>query len=257
MASFPLGRTAVYVGADEAGPISLYNAGAGTVYYKSTPDVSASSFDGQLAATRSIGLSSGVWAVTDTSAIVTVADVDTRAADWPLLISPPWPPMVGAAPGAPGANVARFVRALVPVTGIMVDVTYYIGASSGNCILMAYDVGEASPGNYTKLWDSGSLPVGTVNTWQSASPGIPVKRGQQVMLGVMFDNGTATLGRGSLNLVNAAASQLPANFIPDSGSNSAKLNAQRTFGGFSADTTIPEANMVQNTTNNILFARVA
>lgn len=119
-------------------------------------------------------------------------------------------PFISTASTAPGANNGRFMRIVIPRSGTLSSFTWYIGASSGNYKALIYDVGAASAGNYSQLYASGSTAVGTIDTWQTPlNPALAVTKGQHIMVGLVFDNGTATFGR-NVAPGSAAMASLPA-----------------------------------------------
>lgn len=166
-------------------------------------------------------------------------------------------PSVQAAAATPGSLAARFSRVIVPRSGLIRDFSYWVGASSGNVIAMIYDVGQADPTKYTKLWDSGSVAVGAVNTWQTpGDPGLRVIRGTHLIFGVVFDNATAAYGRGVAYALSAA-SRLPANFLPDGGAGDRRLAGALTLGSFAAPANITLASLGGNGHSVMAIARMA
>jgi hypothetical protein len=166
-------------------------------------------------------------------------------------------PAVQAAAAAPGNLAARFSHVIAPRSGLIRDFNYWVAASSGNAIGMIYDVGQADPTLYTKLWDSGSVAVGAANAWQTlGNPGLRVMRGTHLMFGIVFDNATAAYGRG-VAFALAASSRLPASFLPDGGAADRRLTGAVTLGSFAAPANITLASMAANGHTVMAIARMA
>lgn len=175
-------------------------------------------------------------------------------------------PLISTIPSAISAvaaiNRMTLLRCVIPKTGFLRDITVYVGASSGNYIGAVYDVGEASGTNsITELWDSGSVVVGAANGWRViGDPNLAVTAGQNVYLGMIVDNITATFGRISGgNSPNGWGAPLPASFLPTPGGQPAKLAASFTAGSFAAPTPIADATLANpgTTVMPILIARVS
>lgn len=162
------------------------------------------------------------------------------APQWPNLIAPYDPHLISGVSNLSAANNLFLTRVIVPQAGTLRDISAYIGASSGNVIAAVYDDGTANPGSHTKIWDSGSHAAGTANTWQIfGSTILSVTAGQHLMLGIMADNTTVSFGR--ITAVNAAAVQLPNNFIPAPGGAPPILNGFEAEGSFAAPATVSTA----------------
>lgn len=172
-------------------------------------------------------------------------------------ISPP-PSTVSA---MAAANRLTLLRCLIPKTGILHDVSIWVGTSSGNYLAGVYDVGEASgTGSITELWDSGSQPVGAANGWRIiGDPNLAVTAGQNIYLGFMADNITATFGRVTGGNSPSAWGPLPSTFLTQPGGMSAKLASSFLAGGFAMPTPIADATVANPGTNILayLIARVS
>src|SRR5438552_3585640 len=93
-----------------------------------------------------------------------------------------------------GANEIHMVRFICPQSGTLHDVGVFVNTSSGNVSLAVYDTGDATPNVLTRLATSGAVATGAANSWQTFDPAIAVTQGQQIMLALSCDNGTATFG---------------------------------------------------------------
>jgi hypothetical protein len=146
-------------------------------------------------------------------------------------------------------------RLICPAAGVLHDLAWQIFVSSGNVAVAIYDTGDASAGNRTLLWSSGSLACGPTNSWQTADPALTVLAGQQLDAFLMFDNATASVGRISLNAQNE---QLPASFNPVPGGASPKLAfTVATLGSLTAwGATIAEGNVLLNSSAVLLTGRI-
>lgn len=157
------------------------------------------------------------------------------------------------------ANQVKATRVIVPRSGFLRDVSLFVGTTGGNCMLMAYDTGDASPGNRTLLGQSGSVVVVGNNQWQTWDPGagvLPVTAGQEIDLAFMFDSALPAIGRAP-SLFAPAAAQLPANFIVASGGALPKLAWTFAAGAFAAPASIAEASCAATNTPPLMIARVA
>lgn len=127
-------------------------------------------------------------------------------------------PFISTVGAAPGSNIFRGMRIIIPKAGNITVAHWYIGVSSGNYKFIIFDTGQASAGNYTVLYVSGSTAVGTADTWSNAlNPNLAVTKGQHIMAGIVFDNVTASFGRFFAPDSNARAA-LPPGFGPAPGS---------------------------------------
>lgn len=196
-------------------------------------------------------VSSGSFSRTSTDSLYTP--------QWPNIVSPPgasFPAVFGT--GTPLAVFTpRGVRVIVPKAGTLHDIAWWVTAQSGNMAAAIYDTGDASAGNRTLLYSTGSIAVGAIG-WQTVDPALTVTAGQQLDFFIMADNTTAAFAKYSVGLANTA--QLPTGFAPAAGGASPKLMFQSpSVANLTAWTTpLAEANVTTtNTTTPILFARVA
>lgn len=125
---------------------------------------------------------------------------------------------------------AVLARSVIPVTGILRDITVFNGALvAGNHNVAIYDTGQAEKEVYTPLWESGVVAAAGENKPQViGSPVLSVVAGQQIMMAVMNDSITHKFGQ----VQTAGKSgwfQLPGNFIPTGGGTSPKLAGEHTF----------------------------
>ena len=159
----------------------------------------------------------------------------------PGLLAPFDPRLISAAGGTGLTNRILAVRVVVPKTGVLHDISVYIGATSGNMIAGVYDTGDALAGSRTLLWSSASTAVGSANNWQVVGdPALSVTAGQQLDLAIMADNVTVTFGRALF--ANGNQAQLPANFIPATGGASPKMQWANNAVSFAMPSAITEAN---------------
>lgn len=126
-----------------------------------------------------------------------------------------------------GIDSSFFARVTIPKTGVLHDLSVFVGTVSGNYSVSVYDTGDALPGSRTKLWDSGSVSVAAgTNVYKIVGdPSLPVVIGQQLDFGYSAGNTTLTTGR--LNLgVAGQSGPLPAGFNVPSGGAQAKMSSQ-------------------------------
>lgn len=158
------------------------------------------------------------------------------------------------------ANRLLLVRAEIRKSGFLRDVMFYNGTASGNARLAVYDTGDASPGNRTKLGDSGSMAINTGgNQWRIWDPGataIAVTKGQHIELGLIIDNATATYGRGNANGGDPTI-LLPSGYLVVPGGAPARMVSFIAPGSFTAPTPITEASLGAGGGNPVIVARVA
>jgi hypothetical protein len=141
---------------------------------------------------------------------------------------------------APGTNQLYGSRITIPTAGTLRDLSVWIVTSSGNLQVGVYDTGQAASTTRTRLYQSGSVVMGTGTNWQVvADPALAVTAGQQLDLAVIVDNNTATLGRIPPHL-GAAQSQLPTSFWPTAVT--PKLAWVHAPGSFILPSTLSEAN---------------
>lgn len=194
------------------------------------------------------GLANGS-AATDSAAFGQVA-----ANPMPNLVAPFHPGLLSNL-AASTINRLELVRVTVPKTGVLHDLTYWTGVTSGNVIGSVYDTGDATAGSITNLYSSGSVAASTTNSWQViGSPGINVTQGQQLYLGIQADNTTLTIGR--VPLLSANQSELPASFWPAAGGIAPFLSCYDAAGSFAAPGAVTQASLTLSTSLYFLMARI-
>jgi hypothetical protein len=103
---------------------------------------------------------------------------------------------------------------------------------------------------------SGSSACPAANAWRVTwDPQFAVTAGQQLEVGIIADNTTASFGRQAVSA--GAVSTLPTNFSVVPGGASPKLFAQATLGSFAAPSTIAEASMVSIFSSVVIIGRIA
>src|SRR5580698_7956871 len=91
-----------------------------------------------------------------------------------------------------GANRVYMGRVVIPKSGILHNLSIYVGVSSGNIDVGIYDTGDASPGNYTRLNSKGGVACPAGGAWQIIyDPAMAVTAGQVYMFALGCDNTTA------------------------------------------------------------------
>lgn len=191
---------------------------------------------------------------------ISQATADGRySPQWPNLVAPPGAvhPIQFSTGAALASLTPRGVRVIVPKSGTLHDVSWFITAQSGNVAAAIYDTGDASAGNRSLLASSGSMVV-AASLWQSWDPALAVTAGQQLDFCLMADNATAAFARLNGSLANA--NLLPTGFNPVPGGALPKLIFQiPTVGSLTSwSATVAEANVTTpNTSSPVLIARVA
>lgn len=146
-------------------------------------------------------------------------------------------------------------RVTVPKTGTLHDLSWWVNTQSGNLAGLIYDTGDASAGNRTLLYSSGSVACGAAG-WQTVDPAISVTAGQQLDFLIVADNVTAAFMRTPTVPLTQG---YPANFAPAAGGASPKI-------GFSypaiaslasASATVAEASVTLASGPPVIIARVA
>lgn len=143
---------------------------------------------------------------------------------------------------------AWFMRAIVPVSGKLKEVSVFNGATvAGNTRVAIFDTGDAVAGKYTLLKQSASTPMSGASVWQTMGaleePTLTAE--QHVLLAIMTDSTTAIFGYSAAlaNLpFNAAAAQLPTNYMAVPGGAAPKAGGTKTYGSL-AYATITEAEL--------------
>lgn len=164
------------------------------------------------------------------------------------------PAILGSA--GPGINQLRMVRVIIPRTGMLRDISVWVQVQAGNIMAAVYDTGDASAGNRTRLWQSGSVAVGAATAWQIiGDPNIAVTAGQHLDFAINSDNSSLQVGR--VNLGASGAGALPTGFGVAPGGASPKYFALHTPGSFTAPATIAEASISANNQGVIVIGRIS
>lgn len=175
------------------------------------------------------------------------------------LVTPYDPRLVTTAAAQP-ANTLRATRVTVLKAGTLTDLSLLVASPSpaGNVLLAVYDTGDAVAGVRTLLWSTAVSLAGFGNQWAVlGSPGLVVKAGQALDLGVMVDSGATGVSVGVGAAVKGSG-QLPAGFLSVPGGVSPRLNWQVSPGSFTAPASLDEATAlaVINVAYPVLIARV-
>lgn len=161
----------------------------------------------------------------------------------PGIVAPFHPLMCNGVFAVAAANWGWTVRVVVHRTGVLNDLTILQNVSSGNICVGVYDTGDASSGNRTRLYTTGSIACPAANAWRVVGdPAINVVAGQQLDFALVADNTTATFG--GYSLVLGQAGQLPTNFWPAAGGALPKLSSILVT-QLPLPTTLTEANLTQ------------
>lgn len=155
-----------------------------------------------------------------------------------------------------GANSSRTVRVTIPKSGTLHDLAIFPTTSSGNVDVGVYDTGDASSGNRTRLYHSGSVACAAANAWQVVGdPNLVVVKGQQVDICLSCDNNTASF-LATAALSNANIAQFPTSFLPTTNACSPKKWCTIAT-NFPMGTPIAEANMVVTTRGIAVIGRIS
>lgn len=158
------------------------------------------------------------------------------------------------------ANLAMFVRCIIPATGVLKDISIFVPLKKGSVIVGVYDTGQALAGSYTRLKVSGEVALAAEGEYQKIleTPNMNVTKGQQVMLSIVYSSAEAKYpGFPAGGIATANASKLPPEFLGKTGVASAQLFGQRAVGAFSLPETLAENLLAPSTTATpLLIARV-
>lgn len=146
------------------------------------------------------------------------------------------------------ANRGRFCRVIVPKTGTLMDLSVFIGTSSGNIDGGVYDTQSTR----NRLWSTGSIASPGTGWRNLGDPNLAVVEGQSLDFGVAADNNTVTFGRQLL--AAATASALPAGYWPGDGANPRLSMYKETV--FPLPGTITEATLIDDVYLPFIMARV-
>lgn len=153
------------------------------------------------------------------------------------------------------ANNARIGRVVIPFTGTLHDMAIWVTTQSGNIDCGIYDTGNASAGNRTLLWHTGSIACPAASSpWRIVGdPGLAVTQGQQLDFALSCDNTTAQF---AANTQATGLAHLPANFVPAAGG-AAPILAAFANNMYPLPTTVAESALGDTNTVILLIARVA
>jgi hypothetical protein len=101
-------------------------------------------------------------------------------------------PRLATTVSAGSANEARGSRVISKYSGVITQLSYFVGTASGNIDLGIYSV---SGQNRTKLYSSGSTASAGTNAWQSVTPNLYVNAGDILDFVIAVDNGTVTIAK--------------------------------------------------------------
>jgi hypothetical protein len=152
-----------------------------------------------------------------------------------------------AAAAVSAVNGARTVRWVCPKTGTLSSLWIGVAASSGNIEVAVYDTNDASAGNRSRLWHSGTTACGSTNAWQAFTPSLAVTAGVQYEFLIAADNTTATFIKTVGGSAAAALSSFPSTANVVAGGATWKpygvvlVTAGITASPFAANATISEA----------------
>lgn len=153
----------------------------------------------------------------------------------------PWHPSLNTAKATLTIGSIYGVRVTVTRTGTLNQLSVFVPDTSGNLRIGVYDTGDASVGNRSLLYDSGSVAAPAAGNWKTVTPSIQVYAGQQLDLVVMVDNTTITLARAGV--LASTLQQLPSGYFPAAGGASPKMFWSYAAGAYAAfPATISEAN---------------
>lgn len=135
-----------------------------------------------------------------------------------------------------------FMRFVMPKTGTLAGIAYWIAIASGNYDCGVYDTGEASAGNRTRLFSTGSTAVPAAGWKELATPNLSVTRGQHVDIMIAFDNTTVSVGRQVNSSNTGSPTILPNTYAAAAGgANSKVMGLSSTLGSLVLPTSFSEA----------------
>jgi hypothetical protein len=157
-----------------------------------------------------------------------------------------------------GAFKAVFARVVVPTSGHLHDIAVYNGATvNGNHNVALFDTGTAKAGEYTLLWESGSVEAKGEKAWQViGDPNHEVTAGEQLLLAIMNSGTTHKFGDCGTITNNITAWELPAKYLPLASENLPKLCAKHTYSELKYKT-LTEAQMEVGDLNIMILGRIA
>jgi molybdopterin-binding protein len=160
------------------------------------------------------------------------------------------PILAGGAPVPIGAessgtvNRAFFMRAIVPKTGKLKDISIWNGGEAeGELRVAIFDTGDAAEGKYTLLKQSAAKKQEGTNAWQTMGSleELELTAGKQILLAVMSSSTKSQIGR-LLVPVNVGSTTLPEGYLPVTGKAKSKMGGAHTFGSLEF-ATITEAQL--------------
>lgn len=163
----------------------------------------------------------------------------------------PLDPRAIRATTVPSANNAYGCRVVVPKTGVLNDLSIYIGVSNGNIDLAVY----STAGTRARLWSSGSTPCPAAGAWRNVGdPALAVTVGDELEFAVGTDSLTASFGS-NLATSPPAGVQLPAEFLTPGGA-LPKLAWLKTGSMFPLPATIAEAVLAADGNTILIGGRI-
>lgn len=150
-------------------------------------------------------------------------------------------------------NTTRATRVIVPRGGLLVDLCVYVNVQSGNIDVGVYDTGEASAGNRTRLYSTGSIACPAVGWRIVGQPNLQVYAGQMLDFAWAADNATVTIAHAPASF-SGNTMILPPGFVPNSSGATAKL--AWLFAVFPMPASIPEGSLSGSGGNPMIIARV-
>lgn len=152
---------------------------------------------------------------------------------------------------APNANNAYGCRVVIPKTGILNDLSIFIGTSNGNIDLGVY----STAGTRARLWSSGSTPCPAAGAWRNVGdPGILVTAGDELDFAVSTDSATAAFAT-NLETSPVAGVQLPAEFLTPGGA-LPKLAWFKSGSAFPLPATLAEAGLAADVNTVLIGGRI-
>jgi hypothetical protein len=157
--------------------------------------------------------------------------------------------------GTGAVNGGRAIRWVCPLTGTLGTLWILVTASSGNVDVGIYDTGDASAGNRSQLYHSGSTACGAANGWQAFSPALSVTAGAEYEFILSADNATATFLRYTTGFAANSSDSMPATANVVSGGATWKPVALLTS-VFPLPSTISEAGMAVGGTGYFFLGKI-
>lgn len=178
---------------------------------------------------------------------------------WPRLVAPiGFSPWLLSQAGTLASQTPRGWRVIVPETGKLRDMSVFIGTSSGNLAIGVYDTGDASAGNRSRLWTSGSVASPGTGWRIIGDPNIDVTAGQMLDVWVAADNTTISLARVA-SQISAGVGGLPTGFVVAAGGASPKVGGHTipALTSLAFPSTVSEANVTNEQFPPAIIGRVS